>query len=499
MIRRISMELKIIDERDISKLRGDALVVGAYEGNRFTEMAKAVDVVMGRLLTALAKDLDFKAKLGDTIYIPSHGKKLKVKNVILVGLGKKKKLDEDGIRKAISSSLKKAKEIRARDIFFEPLGEGVLGGRCTKVLAEGALLGDYEFRKYKKDNEKIDIESVSILADKSREGLLKLGKVLGEVTNFTRDIVNEPGNAITPNELARIAKELSKEYGFECTVYGLEEIIKNKMNGILAVGQGSKNPPTFTHIAYRPEGAKSKVVIIGKGITFDSGGLNIKPERSMKTMKCDKSGACAVLGIMKAIGEIRPEVEVHGLIPSAENMPSGEAFRPDDIITFANGKSVEIHSTDAEGRLILADALIYGSRIRPDIMIDMATLTGACVVALGSYTTGLFSNDDNLARDLLNLSIKTGEKMWRLPLDEDLRDEIKGAYSDIKNVGSRYGGAITAGLFLKEFVGKDIRSWAHLDIAGPAFLEKPWKYYAKGATGVPVRTVVELILNLNVG
>jgi len=488
------MELKLV-KRDISKLKGDVLVVGAYE-DKFTKMAKAVDEQMGKLLSALARDLSFKAKLSDTIYIPSHGKTLKVKNVILVGLGKRKKLDEDGVRKAASSSLKKAKEIKAKDVFFETLGEDILKDKSVKALSEGVLVGNYEFRKYKKDKEN-DIKSASILADKSMEKQLNLGKLLGEATNFTRDIVNEPGNAITPNELVRIAKEISKEYDLECTIYGLKELRKNRMNGILAVGQGSKNPPTFIHIAYKPNKVKTRIVIIGKGITFDSGGLNIKIGKSMKTMKCDKSGACAVLGIMKAVGRIKPDVEVHGLIPSAENMPGGEAFRPDDIITFANGKSVEILNTDAEGRLILADALIYGSKLRPDIMIDMATLTGACVVALGNYTTGLFCNDDNLARDFLDISMRTGEKIWRLPLDEDLNDEIKGTYSDIKNVGSRYGGAITAGLFLKEFVDKDIKSWAHLDIAGPAFLEKPWKYYAEGATGVPVRTIVEFLLSIS--
>lgn len=489
------MELRII-ERDISKLKGDALVVGAYE-DRFTDMAKVVDKQMGRLLSALARDLAFKAKLSDTIYIPSHGKTLKVKNVILVGLGKRGELSEDAVRKAASSSFKRVKEIKAKDICFEALGEDVLKEKSVKALAEGILLSSYEFRKYKKDKEKVHIKSASILADKSMEKQLNLGKILGEATNFTRDIVNEPGNVITPNELARIAKEISKKYGFECTVYGLKELTKNKMNGILAVGQGSKNPPSFIHIGYKPERIKKRLVIIGKGITFDSGGLNIKTQRSMKAMKCDKSGACAVLGIMKAIGELKPDVEIHGLIPTAENMPGGEAFRPDDIITFANGKSVEICSTDAEGRLILADALIYGSKLKPDIMIDMATLTGACVVALGNYTTGLLSNDDNLARDLLNVSIRTGEKIWRLPLDEDLKDEIKGSYSDIKNIGSRYGGAITAGLFLKEFVNKDVKSWAHLDIAGPAFLEKAWKYYAEGATGVPLRTIIEFVLSIS--
>jgi leucyl aminopeptidase len=237
------------------------------------------------------------------------------------------------------------------------------------------------------------------------------------------------------------------------------------------------------------------VVLVGKGVTFDSGGLNIKPEQFMKAMKADKAGACAVLGIMKAVGELKPDVEVHALIPAVENMPDGKAYRPDDIIVYKNGKSVEVHSTDAEGRLILADALIYGSELEPDMMVDMATLTGACVVALGHYTSGLFTRDDKLAGQLLKLSSETGEKMWRMPLDEDLKEDIKGVYADKQNVGkTRYGGAITAALFLENFVDeKKVKSWAHVDIAGPAFLEKEWKYYSPGATGQPVRTIVELI------
>ncbi|CAD7773208.1 MAG: Cytosol aminopeptidase [Candidatus Methanoperedenaceae archaeon GB37] len=214
----------------------------------------------------------------------------------------------------------------------------------------------------------------------------------------------------------------------------------------------------------------------------------------MKTMKCDKSGACAVLGIIKAVAELKLNLEIHGLIPTAENMPGGNAFRPDDIIVFKNGKSVEIGNTDAEGRLILADALIYGSNLKPEVMVDMATLTGACMVALGRYTTGIFCSNERLVSLFQNIGEEMGDKFWPLPLDEELKEEIKGTFSDIKNIGSRYGGAITAALFLKEFVGEEVKNWVHLDIAGPAFLEKEWKYYAEGATGVPVRTIIHWLI-----
>jgi len=353
--------------------------------------------------------------------------------------------------------------------------------------------------KYKSsEEEKFEVERVYVAGTPEFKEAFRLGEVLGDAANYTRALVNEPGNVITPESLAEEAKKLAKEYGFECTVFDEKKLEKNRMVGILTVGRGSKNPPRFIHLAYRPKKAKRKVVLVGKGVTFDSGGLNIKPEQFMKTMKSDKAGACAVLGIMKAVGELKPDVEVHGLIPTVENMPDGKAYRPDDIIVYRNGKSVEVHSTDAEGRLILADALIYGSELEPDLMIDMATLTGACVVALGNYTSGLFTDDEKLARELLSLSERSGEKMWRLPLDEDLKEEIKGQYADIQNVGkSRYGGAITAALFLQNFVdGEKVKSWAHLDIAGPAFLSSPWKYYSAGATGQPVRTLAEFLLKL---
>jgi leucyl aminopeptidase len=303
---------------------------------------------------------------------------------------------------------------------------------------------------------------------------------------------------ITPSELANIAKKLSKDYGFGCKVFDEKKLEKMEMVGILTVGSGSKNPPRFIHLSYTPQSPKKKVVLVGKGVTFDSGGLNIKPEQFMKSMKADKAGACAVLGIMKALGELKPDVEVHALIPTVENMPDGAAYRPDDIIVYKNGVSVEVHSTDAEGRLILADALIYGSELEPDVMVDMATLTGACVVALGNYTSGLFTEDEGLAKELLSISSETGEKMWRLPLDKDLEEDIKGTFAQVQNVGkSRYGGAITAALFLKKFVDEErVKSWAHLDIAGPAFLSSPWKYYSAGATGQPVRTLVEFLLKV---
>ncbi len=475
--------MKVEFKSEIKGKKADALITGVYEGLKEVEKEERERL----------KALSFGGKRGEVAVLPGEA----FKRVIYVGLGKKSEVDSEAVRLAAAKGIRKAGELKAKKVVCELLGVDKLKEKGAKATAEGLIIGSYRFDKYKKDK-KEEIERLTVAGQKEFKEAFELGRVLAEATNFARELVNEPGNVITPEKLAEVAKELAQEYGFECKVFDEKKLEKNQMVGILTVGKGSKNPPRFIHLTYKPKKAKKRVVLVGKGVTFDSGGLNIKPEQFMKTMKSDKAGACAVLGIMKAVGELRPDVEVHGLIPTVENMPDGKAYRPDDIIVYKNGVSVEVHSTDAEGRLILADALIYGSELEPDLMIDMATLTGACVVALGHYTSGLFTEDDGLAKELCSISRESGEKLWRMPLDEDLEEEIKGAYADIQNVGkSRYGGAITAALFLKKFVdGEKVKSWAHLDIAGPAFLDREWKYYSQGATGQPVRTVAQLITEI---
>ncbi|WP_457568104.1 leucyl aminopeptidase [Desulfurobacterium sp.] len=465
----------------------EAFIVGCYENLRFDSSVSELLDKEGIGRESL-KALNFKGEAGEVASISTPRGHL----FIFAGLGRKRELNREKVRKAIGSAVKEAKGRKAKKLAAVMFDFGRKNEGLAAAFAEGLFLASYSFEKYR--SEKKEIESVTVYGTEELKEAFYYGKILAEAANFTRDIVNEPGNVITPEALADKAKDLASRYGFKCKIFREKDLEKKNMVGILAVGRGSKNPPRFIHITYRPENPAKKVVLVGKGVTFDSGGLNIKPEQYMKKMKMDKAGACAVLGIMKAIGELKPAVEVHALIPAVENMPDGKAYRPDDILVYKNGRSVEIHSTDAEGRLILADALIYGSDLNPDFMIDMATLTGACVVALGHYTSGLFTPDNGFADKLLSLSRESGEKMWRLPLDEDLEEEIKGTQSDIQNVGkSRYGGAITAALFLKNFVGEGVKTWAHIDIAGPAFIEKDWKYYGYGATGQPVRTLAELI------
>jgi len=490
------MEFKLV-AKDILELSGEALVVGVYEEKELGILAKKIDDNMNALLSDFLKDIHFKAKEGQCVFMPGH-KGIKFKDVIIVGLGKKEELKPDTIRKAAKASIDKAKEIFHREIYFEPLGYEILGEKAIEALVEGIVIGDYKFKKYKKDDEeeKVEISEINIISKENISEYINKAYIVSKAANLTRDIVNEPGNVITPEKIVEIAQELSKECDLECEVFDYPILLDRQMNGILAVGGGSENPPFFIHISYKPKNPKKRIVIIGKGVTFDSGGLDIKPPKHMKTMKCDKAGACAVLGILKAASQLKLDIEIHGLISTVENMPSGKAFRPDDILVFKNGKSVEILNTDAEGRLILADALIYGSELNPDIMIDIATLTGASMVALGRFCSAIFTENHELSHNIIKIGDETGEKFWPLPLDPDLKEEIKGEFSDIKNVGSSYGGAITAALFLKEFVDEKVKDWIHLDIAGPAFLEKPWKYYCEGATATPVRTILKWLTTL---
>ncbi|MCX8164709.1 MAG: leucyl aminopeptidase [Aquificaceae bacterium] len=413
----------------------------------------------------------------------------------VVGLGKREKAEEDSYRTAAALLAKRACKDRVKSLY---LYAGELDFRALKAVTEGAILGSYRFDRYKtkKEEEAHGVEDVYIYGED--EDAVRFGSILAKAQNFTRNLVNEPGNVINPITLAEIAQRVANECGLECRVYDEKGIQEMGMQALWSVGKGSSTPPRFVHMVYRPQGdPKAKVAIVGKGLTFDSGGLNIKTGDYMRTMKMDKSGACAVIGIMKALADLRPQVEVHGIFGAAENMPSGTAYRPDDIIRAMNGKTIEIDNTDAEGRVTLADALSYASNLGVSRIIDMATLTGACMVALGEYTAGLFTNDEEFGDELLRLSKLTGERLWKMPMDDKrLREKIKKGEGDVLNSGGRYGGAITAAMFLEEFVGEGIK-WVHLDIAGPAHLREEFSYYAKGGTGFGVRTCLEYIMKID--
>ncbi|MBI3999505.1 MAG: leucyl aminopeptidase, partial [Candidatus Omnitrophica bacterium] len=371
----------------------------------------------------------------------------------------------------------------------------------AELIPETLDRANYRFDKYltKKNNSKREVQSIELLYSKKAqkaalEKSLKRARVIADAVNFTRNLINEPANVMPPRELARHAREVARQGKIRCQILGPAEIKKLKMGGIGAVSQGSHEPAQLIVLEYGQAYKKrGTVCLVGKGVTFDTGGISIKPSRDMEKMKYDMSGAAAVIGILKALSRLKLPVHVVGLAPCVENMPGGGAQRPGDIIKFYNGKSAEIINTDAEGRLILADALAYSEKFKPKALIDMATLTGACSVTFADKAIGVMGTDPVLVQKIRKAGEVTGERCWELPLWEEYFEIIKGHHSDLMNAGSGYGGTITAAMFLKEFV--PIKSWAHLDIAGTAWVDSDKPYNARGATGVGVRLILELLRN----
>ncbi|QTX31220.1 leucyl aminopeptidase [Aminithiophilus ramosus] len=415
--------------------------------------------------------------------------------VFVVGLGSEKKGNNDVFREGAALLVKAASAAGASDLQIWT-GHDV-DGPLSLALAEGAHLGGYRFDRYREvpDEERGSVETVYISG--GDEEAIEKGSLMACSQMFARDLANEPGNVINPLTLADRAREVADQGGFECRIYDEKELAEMNMGLLLAVGGGSKTPPRLIHLVYRPEGeALGKVALVGKGITFDTGGLNLKPGEHMRTMKGDKTGASVVLGVFRSLARLRPPVEVHGLIGAAENAVDSYSYRPDDIVRGRKGKTVEIDNTDAEGRLTLADVLAFACELKPSIVVDIATLTGACAIALGPYTAGLLSNDDSLAEELLGASRRSGERFWRLPMDDErLRKKLESPVADLVNSGGREGGALTAAMFLEAFVDEGIR-WAHLDIAGVDTYKEPFGYYSKGATGFGARTLLDFLTSL---
>ena len=443
------------------------------------------------ILSALVSRKDFTGKKGSLLRVP-----LVEGTLYLIGLGKKEKCNLNLIRDSLAWGFRNAGKNHSKSsaVLLSHLKEY---DGLTFALGEAGGLCSYVFDSYKTKGKDYEPFSLNEIYSDVCDDDVSVGMKFADAQIFAREIANEPGCAVCPSTMADKATALAEQYGLDCEVWDEKKLADEKMGALLAVGKGSINPPRLIHLTYKPKGTPSKkAAIVGKGITFDSGGLNIKPDQFMLTMKGDKTGACNVLGIMKGVAELGLNVEVHGFMSCAENMPSGSAYRPDDIITARNGKTIEINNTDAEGRLVLADALCVASETKPDVIIDMATLTGACMVALGKNRAGLFVNDDGLSAKILSASVKTGESFWRLPLeDEHIEESLKSPFADLVNCGERYGGAIFAALFLKEFVGENI-AWAHMDIAGVDFKDKEHGIYCKGATAFGVRTCLEYLRSL---
>jgi leucyl aminopeptidase len=420
--------------------------------------------------------------------------RLKAKRLLLLGGGKAKDFTSSELRKLAGTAGRflKPKGIRSF-AFVAP--EGIGSEEAVKAIVEGAFVGNFDPDVYKSDRKDQQIESMTVIARGDQARLQKAideARVIGESQNFTRELVNEPSNRMTPTILAERARKMAQEVGLKCEVYGADKIRELKMGAFWGVAQGSDEPPALIVLRYEPAGAPATPILglVGKGITFDTGGISIKPADGMEKMKYDMAGGAAMIGAMRAIALLKPKSKVIAVICATENMPSGKAQKPGDVQIAMSGKSIEIINTDAEGRLVLADGLYYARQLGCTHLVDAATLTGAVVVALGYVNAGVFANDDKFYQQFRSAINKAGERFWRMPLDEDYKESIKSTIADIMNTGGRWGGAVTAAMFLKEFA--EDTPWIHLDIAGTAWMEdnKPW--IAKGPSGIAVRSLVEL-------
>src|SRR3954471_10025506 len=426
---------------------------------------------------------------------------LKAKRLLVIGGGKAKNFSSYELRKMAGTAVRflKPKGIKSFAFVAPEMQSGMPDS--VRAVVEGALVGDFDPDTYKSDRKDLSMQEMSVVApaagdQKALQTALEQARIIGESQNFTRELVNEPGNRMTPTMLADRAKKMCeavKSPHLKCEIYGGEKIRELKMGAFWSVSQGSDEPPALIVMTYTPPGAPEKPVLglVGKGITFDTGGISIKPADGMEKMKYDMAGGAAMIGAMRAIALLKPKMKVIGIVCATENMPSGKAQKPGDVQIAMSGKSIEIINTDAEGRLVLADGLHYARQLGATHLIDAATLTGACVVALGYVNAGVFANDEPIFERFAQALQRSGEKMWRLPLDEEYRESIRSGIADIVNSGGRWGGAVTAAMFLKEFV--ENTPWIHLDIAGVAWMEENKSWIAKGPSGVAVRSLVAFV------
>ncbi|PLY09219.1 MAG: leucyl aminopeptidase [Arcobacter sp.] len=434
-------------------------------------------------------DLNFKAKDEEVVFLVESKK-------IYVGCEEE---SYDAIAIAISAAIKKFNSTKYKDAKIEIFGEEK---STLKALVEGAILGSYIFDKYKSEKEKEIKKELIIIcqASKELEKIVEESTYIADSVNKVRNYVNTTPQDFYPEVMAKEARKVAKDNNITCKIHGEEYLEKNHMNAMLSVARASVHEPKLIHMTYKPKNATRKIILVGKGLTYDSGGLSLKPADFMVTMKSDKSGGCAVIGILNAVAKLNLPIEVHGVIGAVENMIGGDAYKPDDVLVAKNGKTIEVRNTDAEGRLVLADCLCYAQdKIKDfDYIFDYATLTGACVVGVGEYTTGIMGNNTVLKRDAVCSALNSGEYATTLPFNRFLRKTIKSEIADICNIANtRYGGAITAGLFLDNFIyDENKEKWLHFDIAGPAFVEKSWGYNPHGGSGAGVRMTVEFLKNL---
>ncbi|MEB3341101.1 leucyl aminopeptidase [Okeania sp.] len=475
---------------------GDALAIGLFEDaiELTGDMAK-LDELLAGTLSELIAETEFKGKINSSASTRVGGKN-PIRKIIIVGLGKSEDLKLDTLRQAAGISGRLAKQERCKTLGISlPICQDA--NSTATAITEGIELVLHQDNRFKSELENLgtDVEKVELISLAGVDEAIARARQICSGVILARELVAAPANSCTPITMAETAEALAQEFGLELEILEKEDCEKLGMGAFLGVAQASDLPPKFIHITYKPEGTpRRKLAIVGKGLTFDSGGLNLKVGgSSIEMMKTDMSGAGATFGAVKAIAQLKPDVEVHFISAVTENMISGHAMHPGDFLTASNGKTIEVNNTDAEGRLTLADALVFAEKLEVDAIVDLATLTGACVVALGNDIAGLWSPNDDLAAELTAAAEKSGEKMWRMPLEEKYFEGMKAIHADMKNTGPRPGGAITAALFLKQFI-KDT-PWAHLDIAGTAWVDAEDGYNNTGATGYGVRTLVNWVLS----
>jgi leucyl aminopeptidase len=489
------------------KTRADVVVLPLFDTDLTDKkqphiVFQRTDKALKGMLTKLAQGEGFKAKAEQTAVVQTLGK-LPVTRVILVGLGARAKFTPEVLRAALGRAVKTANRLKAKTAVIQlPLVREL--EMAIRATVEGMELGSYRYDKWRSSKEEQNaarVEKVTLCLpvgakkDKSAEAAVTLGVAVAAAVNHARTMVNEPAATMTPTILADEAKQIAKSSGLTVEVDGRKKIEELKMGMFLGVARGSVEEPKLVKLSWVPKdaasAARSPICLVGKAITFDSGGLSLKPSDGMLDMKTDMAGSAAVLGAMRVVGALKPPFPVHAFFGACENMPSGNAYRLGDVLVSRLGKTVEITNTDAEGRLVLGDILAYANELKPAALIDLATLTGACIVALGPSVAGAFGDDEQLMWEVLESARAGGEEVWQLPLTETLKDVLKSDVADMKNAGDRMGGSITAAWFLKEFVGKT--PWVHLDIAGPSSSSKEKGYNGKGGTGFGVRTLVEFV------
>jgi len=499
--------MKLMAEKStLRQMDADAVIIFIPEDKKLFQQEMVSLKTIFRNIEEIVELEHFKGKKDEAISILTD-KKIAASRLYLAGLGELRALSPEQLRRSAALAAMKAQAVRLKHIAynFPACGGKMSRSEIAKAIAEGAILSLYTYDKYlteKKEKSKITDITIFDSNDsvvKEIKKPLAEARIVCEATYLARNLSNAPGNEIYPESLAEIARQSALRYGYKSTIWDKKRIEKEGFGGLKAVNAGSALEPRFIILEYN-DGHKEldTIVLIGKGITFDSGGISIKPSSGMSEMKMDMAGAAAVIGAIEASARLKLPVRLVGLIPSTENLPGGSAMKPGDVIRHYGGKTSEVDNTDAEGRLILADAIAYAANYKPEAVIDLATLTGACVVALGMHATGMFGNDEALMAQLKTAGEKSFERVWQLPIYEEYEKQIKSDIADVKNVGGKWAGAITAALFLKKFIPKHQEyKWVHLDIAGTAMLDENLPYSPKPATGVGVRLLVEFLKNWN--